>query len=39
MLDGPFDTTTGLSWAGYANPTLQVRIEPLLTSYLRECGA
>lgn len=38
-LDGPFDTTTGLSWAGYANPTLQERIEPLLTAYLRELGA
>ncbi len=34
-LDGPFDTTTGLSWAGYANPRLRDRIEPLLTAYLR----
>ena len=38
-LDGPLDTTTGLSWAGYANPTLREEIEPLLTSYLRELGA
>jgi hypothetical protein len=34
-LDGPFDTTTGLSWAGYANAELRDRIEPLLTSHLR----
>jgi hypothetical protein len=34
-LDGPFDTTTGLSWAGYANTTLHERIEPELTAYLR----
>jgi hypothetical protein len=38
-LDGPLDVTTGLSWAGYANPDLQRAIEPLLTSYLRELGA
>ena len=35
-LDGPFDTTTPLSWAGYANPTLRQRIEPLLTAFLRQ---
>ena len=38
-LDGPLDCTTGLSWAGYANPTLRERIEPVLTAYLRELGA
>ena len=38
-LDGPLDTTTGLSWAGYANPTLRDEIEPLLTAYLKELGA
>ena len=38
-LDGPLDTTTGLSWAGFANEKLRARVEPLLTSYLRERGA
>ena len=38
-LDGPLDTTTGLSWAGYANGTLHARIEPLLTGFLRSRGA
>lgn len=37
-LDGPLDCTTGLSWAGYANATLRDRIEPLLTTFLRERG-
>jgi fructose-1,6-bisphosphatase/inositol monophosphatase family enzyme len=35
-LDGPLDTTTGLSWIGYANATLRARIEPLLMGFLRE---
>jgi hypothetical protein len=35
-LDGPLDTTTGISWAGYANAALRASIEPLLTSFLRE---
>ena len=38
-LDGPLDTTTGLSWAGYANAALRARIEPLLTDFLRSRGA
>lgn len=38
LLDGPLDCTTGLAWAGYANPTLRERIEPLLTTFLRERG-
>jgi fructose-1,6-bisphosphatase/inositol monophosphatase family enzyme len=38
-LDGPLDVTTGIAWAGYANPDLQLAIEPLLTAYLRELGA
>ena len=33
-LDGPLDTTTGLSWVGYANPALRRRIEPLVQAYL-----
>jgi hypothetical protein len=32
-LDGPLDTTSGISWVGYANDTLRQRIEPLLTSF------
>ena len=38
-LDGPLDCTTGLSWAGYANEDLRLKIEPLLTTFLREIGA
>jgi len=38
-LDGPLDVTTGIAWAGYANPDLRLAIEPLLTAYLRELGA
>jgi fructose-1,6-bisphosphatase/inositol monophosphatase family enzyme len=38
-LDGPMDTTTGLSWAGFANSRLRARMEPLLTGFLRERGA
>jgi hypothetical protein len=33
-LDGPLDTTTGLSWAGYANAALRQKIEPLLLEFL-----
>lgn len=35
-LDGPLDVTTGLSWAGYANPVLQANIEPLLKKFLTD---
>mgnify|MGYP001039492880 FL=1 len=38
LLDGPLDTTTGLSWAGYANQALHDRIQPLLTRFLLERG-
>jgi fructose-1,6-bisphosphatase/inositol monophosphatase family enzyme len=34
-LDGPMDVTTGLSWAGFANETLQRRVEPLVLEFLR----
>ncbi len=34
LLDGPLDTTTGLSWIGYANVQLRQRIEPLLLKFL-----
>jgi fructose-1,6-bisphosphatase/inositol monophosphatase family enzyme len=33
-LDGPFDTTTSIAWAAFANPILRGSIEPLLTKYL-----
>jgi fructose-1,6-bisphosphatase/inositol monophosphatase family enzyme len=33
-LDGPLDTTTGLSWVAYANSALRARIEPLLPGFL-----
>jgi hypothetical protein len=35
-LDGPMDTTTGLSWVGYANPILRGQIEPHLQSFLSQ---
>jgi hypothetical protein len=35
-LDGPLDTTTGLSWVGYANHELRQRIEPLLLEFLHK---
>jgi hypothetical protein len=34
-LDGPLDTTTPLSWIGYANSALRQRIEPLIGEFLR----
>lgn len=37
-LDGPLDTTTSLAWAVYANKTLQQKIEPLLTAFMRDRG-
>jgi hypothetical protein len=37
-LDGPMDTTTGLSWVGYANQHLRAAIEPLICAFLRERG-
>lgn len=37
-LDGPLDCTTGLSWAGFANKSLHLKIEPLLTEFLRQKG-
>lgn len=33
-LDGPLDTTTGISWLGYANPQLRNAIEPLVKEFL-----
>jgi fructose-1,6-bisphosphatase/inositol monophosphatase family enzyme len=38
-LDGPLDVTTGLAWAGYANPALRAKIEPLLTAFLQDRAA
>ena len=35
-LDGPLDTTTGLSWVAYANPQLRAAIEPLVLRFFRE---
>jgi hypothetical protein len=32
-LDGPFDVTTGLNWAGFANAKLHQKIQPLLNAY------
>ncbi len=38
-LDAPLDTTSGVSWLGYANPLLRARIEPHVMAFLRETGA
>jgi fructose-1,6-bisphosphatase/inositol monophosphatase family enzyme len=32
-LDGPLDTTTSLSWAGYANATLRDQIQPVISAF------
>ena len=37
-LDGPLDTSTGITWAGYANVDLRRNIEPLLSAFLHERG-
>ncbi|MEM1013225.1 MAG: inositol monophosphatase [Planctomycetota bacterium] len=34
-LDGPMDLTTGISWIGYANPTLRDAIEPVVLKFLQ----
>ena len=34
-LDGPLDTTTAMSWIGYANPQLRGAIEPLICEFLQ----
>lgn len=38
-LDAPLDTTSGVSWAAYANQQLREQIEPLLNSFLEQIGA
>jgi fructose-1,6-bisphosphatase/inositol monophosphatase family enzyme len=35
-LDGPLDTTTGLSWIAYANHEVRRRIEPLVRQFLAD---
>jgi len=35
-LDGPLDTTTGISWVAYANSELRRAIEPLLLEFVRD---
>ena len=32
-LDGPLDTTTSLSWAGFANATLRDQIQPIIADF------
>jgi hypothetical protein len=34
-LDGPMDTTTGLSWMGYANAVLRQKMEPLVLEFIK----
>ena len=35
-LDGPFDVTTGIHWAAFANAELQKKIEPVLKEFLEK---
>jgi hypothetical protein len=35
-LDGPLDTTTGMSWVGYANEKLRKQIEPIVLRFFGE---
>jgi hypothetical protein len=35
-MDGPLDTTSPISWVGYANPKLAARVRPVLRSVLKE---
>jgi fructose-1,6-bisphosphatase/inositol monophosphatase family enzyme len=35
-LDGPLDTTSPISWVGYANPELAAHIRPVLRAVLKE---
>jgi fructose-1,6-bisphosphatase/inositol monophosphatase family enzyme len=37
-LDAPLDTTTGLSWIGYANRALRVAVEPVLLGLMARRG-
>lgn len=37
-LNGPLDCTTGLSWAGFANPSLHKQIQPIITAFFRDRG-
>jgi hypothetical protein len=38
-LDAPLDTSSDVSWAGYANARIRALVEPVLHSLLRELGA
>lgn len=38
LLDAPLDVTSGMAWAGYANPKLRNRIEPVLRRFFVERG-
>lgn len=37
-LDGPLDTTTSLSWAGFANRRLHDAIQPIITRFFQQRG-
>ncbi len=37
--DGPMDVTTPLAWAGFANPHLRQKIEPIILTFLKQYGA
>ena len=36
LLDAPLDTTSPISWAGYANPTLAALARPVLQRLIAE---
>lgn len=37
-LDAPFDTTTSMAWAGFANEKLRHKLEPLVLRFLKDKG-
>ena len=37
-LDAPLDTTTDVSWIGYANQAIRAEVEPVLQALLKKFG-
>lgn len=37
-LDAPFDVTTEVSWAGFANETLRQKLQPLIVEFLHDAA-
>jgi hypothetical protein len=37
-LDGPMDTTSGMSWTGFANRALYDKVQPVVVRFLKGRG-